>query len=596
MSSEVRTIDLNDVAALNRNSLARLLARADANGVLRAYTCPQATQRTFDLLQHVATACRFTGKYFFTDHGIPQKPSTIWETMFELADIPIKSSKGKMERKATKDEMAPLKQFFTLASNPVFMKQSSLVQAWVNTLAVLCRSLPTKEELAKAPQGVVHAPITIPNTAAPSPRPPISSVADGTNTQGGNDPSKLLSPEKKSELQLQIPDIDHHDFSIIVKVLTSDVINSETLKNGVKILQSLCLRSSNQTILAQILSESIYNVGESLRQDIVTLREETVRMLDDRRASTDEQDIPDAVVVEEEDEEEAVAQGANEGEEQAETPSKPKKVAAPSLPSVQLSAINLFTRQGCSQKVMSHLMSIVTGLKDIFVTSLELEMEADKSLSRTVSLTPGQQPQTPSADGASADIVASTTLASHIAANTKPVVQIHLDALWDEFFICLTELTKLRRGSSLVSIVKELVETFFFCHQGMKKARARDLTAQNSTAHLQASVSIDASTGQTLDDHEKRAVATSGSAARFLAFIETHQKMVNELIRKIPNALATEPFSILVHFPQFIEFRVKEEFFRQSLRRNNQEMRHNRVGIRVSRFEFAHIKIFSLLF
>ena len=281
-------------------------------------------------------------------------------------------------------------------------------------------------------------------------------------------------------------------------------------------------------------------------------------------------------------EEETIEQGANEGDDQIETPIKPKKVTVPVLPSVQLSAFNLFTRQGCSQKVMSHLMSIVTGLKDIFVTSLELEMEADKALSRTVSHTPAQQPQTPSADAASTDIVASTTLASHIAANTKPVVQIHLDALWDEFFICLTELTKLSRGSSLVAIVKELVETFFFCHQGMKKARARDLTAQNSTAHLQASMSIDATLGQALEDPDKRPT-TSGSTARFLAFIETHQKMVNELIRKIPNALATEPFSILVHFPQFLEFRVKEEFFRQSLRRNTQEMRHNRVGIRVSR-------------
>jgi E3 ubiquitin-protein ligase HUWE1 len=64
--------------------------------------------------------------------------------------------------------------------------------------------------------------------------------------------------------------------------------------------------------------------------------------------------------------------------------------------------------------------------------------------------------------------------------------------------------------------------------------------------------------------------------------------VLNELVSTNPAALNEEPYSILIKYPNVIDFQVKESYFRYRLKKKQQSSRHNRIRLHINRNLLFH--------
>lgn len=69
----------------------------------------------------------------------------------------------------------------------------------------------------------------------------------------------------------------------------------------------------------------------------------------------------------------------------------------------------------------------------------------------------------------------------------------------------------------------------------------------------------------------------------FLAFIEKHRDVLNELVKKNPARLNHVPYSLLIKHPSVLDFRVKEQYFRQRLKKKQQATRYSKIRLNINR-------------
>ncbi|KJE92552.1 Huwe1 protein [Capsaspora owczarzaki ATCC 30864] len=92
-------------------------------------------------------------------------------------------------------------------------------------------------------------------------------------------------------------------------------------------------------------------------------------------------------------------------------------------------------------------------------------------------------------------------------------------------------------------------------------ARSPHITAQTAGSPLAPSASLLARGDSVTSTHAN----LDPDSARFIAFVETHRKIINDLMHRMPWALTRGPFDVLVHLPRVLDFDNKRIFFRHKL-------------------------------
>jgi hypothetical protein len=241
--------------------------------------------------------------------------------------------------------------------------------------------------------------------------------------------------------------------------------------------------------------------------------------------------------------------------------SQPANPPPSSTAAVHLPSFALFNSPGSAQKSLLLAIQIATALSTLLnvvddraATKLPAS-QSSSTVPPSMDVTPaqtsvnGQDGQEKSGD------------------DSRPVVVLDLQELWADLHECLLELSTLGRNSTFVTVLKEAIESFFYSHRSVKpgpKIRS-SLAHQVSITHPQTPT--DALSLEELDAE----AAVPLRMSLFVSFIEAHKKLLNDLIRKTPNALLSDPFSVLVQFPQILDFRVKEDYFRHALKKQYQQ-------------------------
>jgi E3 ubiquitin-protein ligase HUWE1 len=66
--------------------------------------------------------------------------------------------------------------------------------------------------------------------------------------------------------------------------------------------------------------------------------------------------------------------------------------------------------------------------------------------------------------------------------------------------------------------------------------------------------------------------------------VDKHRWVLNELVKKDPSSLNSEPFSILLKYPTVLDFRVKERYFRYRLKKlSRSQARQPRIRLNIHR-------------
>jgi E3 ubiquitin-protein ligase HUWE1 len=84
---------------------------------------------------------------------------------------------------------------------------------------------------------------------------------------------------------------------------------------------------------------------------------------------------------------------------------------------------------------------------------------------------------------------------------------------------------------------------------------------------------------------------------RFVQFLEHHRELINEIVKKRPALLDSDPYRILTRFPMLLEFQVKAAYFRQRLGTASNRRYRGGVRLRIRRehlFEDSYQQVMRL--
>ena len=151
-----------------------------------------------------------------------------------------------------------------------------------------------------------------------------------------------------------------------------------------------------------------------------------------------------------------------------------------------------------------------------------------------------------------------------------------LEATWQGLASCLDMLQEQKHTKQMVTTLSPAIECLFVFTQitqpeGLKKP-VRDESADMGQAPVEPAANADASFSGD--------VATADG---FAGFIEKFKDVINDIIRATPAKLSSGPFSVLVQHAHILDFRVKEAYFRQQLKREAHGHRHGRFRMEVRR-------------
>eukprot|EP00050_Salpingoeca_kvevrii_P020950 m.104435 g.104435 ORF g.104435 m.104435 type:complete len:806 (-) comp9103_c4_seq1:114-2531(-) len=201
------------------------------------------------------------------------------------------------------------------------------------------------------------------------------------------------------------------------------------------------------------------------------------------------------------------------------------------------------------------------------------------------------------------------SLATSVAAG-----MLGLDSIWDALAQCLQVISPHDPLNNITGVLEKYIEAFFVAHQHVRPAPRVRKSVDNAAAASAATVTGDvaaaedapaAATSSDVDAAAAEAAPSlpsvmseetlmtpleAGSHVRplnaqeeaFIKFVEVNRAILNDMIRRQPNLLLSGPFSVLVHYPQVLEFRIKENYFRQRLKRLGQT-RSPRMHLRIRR-------------
>ena len=582
-------------------SLGRQVLRRSELGKLRAHVGPATALRAINMLSFLASSIPTIARTILSDAAMsPRGQSNFWDSLLDVLGV-IRSGKSSAK---PRELITLLTQLLHFAANPVLTSNAAMLQQYVSLLSEVCKLFPTKATTAQPTATMPSAVAGVPEQAGAQLAPPgaaatlepaagqpalVSPIA-ARSAAATRPASTAATPMKstKAASEIAIPTLDIISIGNLVAVQTSDLLSAEAAKACSGVLAVLGLVPANARAIATILDSRVNELANAVRSDLSQLCTDALALQNERRASTqglgvdDEHDAIDAMDAEEDNvfevdesirrDESGLAPPESVAEAAAAPAGSASGPASAIRPAIHLPSFALFTRTGSAQKVLLRAVQAVVLLDESFTASGA--SSAPNTATRAAS-----QSSIPATPGIRS-VGGTTSLEAAPAAPpaAAPLFALNLSALWTDLNACLVALSKLNRNTSAANVLHETIETFLHCHRNVKAPlRSKPvLVHQNSLTEPSTPSNI-------LDDSEQSDAAQS-AALLFSKFIDTHQRLINDLVRKSPALLLSQPFSVILQFPHVLEFRVKEEYFRQNFKRQHQQQRYQRVSLHLHRF------------
>ena len=575
-------------------SLARHVLRLTDAGLLKPHVGPSTALRALANLNQLVSHVPSVAKCILGEGLHPQKLSLqLWDNLFSLLGV----QRGCKPLLASRSSPV-FSQVLRLASVPVIVDSVGLLTQYVTLLAGVCQHLPTREALKQIQEASSTAPsdvaAVINATATPAPASRIASTSITPARQSSRAvtaPTSIVgTPMKiKAAAAPSIPTLDVTSVANLVAIQTSELLTADSFKLCLSVFSRLGVDAKNASLIANVLGSVIKLHAEALRRDLAGLHQEAVELQLERRASIGGNDVsdllPEEAADDEEEEDEEVFEADVSAVPEAESSAvglnssaaqpKPDQIDS-SAPrhGPQLAAFAVFGKAGCSQRTLLKAIQTAMSLQDI-LTVASLVEEANAESHDVASMGHLEARRLSS----QAEVQPQMLVGVDASADAKPVIKLALKDLWVELSHSLAALSKLGKQTATTVVLKESIEAFLFCHKNLKATQVR----ASSTAHV-GLVTHPATPSNVLSDEPQPSTSSATPLAVFSAFLELNKKTLNDLVRKSPTVLLSEPYSVLIQFPQILDFRIKEEYFRQSLKRQHQQQRYQRSSLHVSRF------------
>ncbi|CUA66624.1 E3 ubiquitin-protein ligase HUWE1 [Rhizoctonia solani] len=231
-------------------------------------------QRCLDTLGLIVQANERSPLYFLTEHELPagMKRSS-------------SSRKGKGKEKHAPQTHFPVVQLLGLLDRPNILNSPAMLDSIASLLASITKPLAS---LKSAPQ----APTTESTTAAPAPTTESaatdssSAPAPGSAEDKANDqPATKESPEETPEsiLRAHPPQIPHHNFRLIVNILTAGEVSGKTFTNTLGQIQHVSALAGARDVIASELKSKAQEYGMILYNDL----DDLAKALEEAEASKD---------------------------------------------------------------------------------------------------------------------------------------------------------------------------------------------------------------------------------------------------------------------------------------------------------------------
>jgi len=156
-----------------------------------------------------------------------------------------------------------------------------------------------------------------------------------------------------------------------------------------------------------------------------------------------------------------------------------------------------------------------------------------------------------------------------------------LATAWQCLSTCLDALLARTHTKQMVTVLSPAIECLFVYTQitqpgGVEKKLAKEDAPSSSSRSAASPEPAAVGSGEASSNLDPE-------SSSFTTFIEKFQSVINDIIRATPAKLSSGPFSILVQHAHVLDFRVKEAYFRQQLKKEAHGHRHGRFRMEVRR-------------
>ncbi|CEL60680.1 E3 ubiquitin-protein ligase HUWE1 [Rhizoctonia solani AG-1 IB] len=245
-------------------------------------------QRCLDTLGLIVQANERSSLYFLTEHELPAGMKRA-----------SSSRKGKGKEKHAPQTHFPVVQLLGLLDRPNILNSPAMLDSIASLLASISKPLaslktnpPTQAQAQTQTQTETQTPAT--ESAAPAPPPasdnaPTDSSAaptDGSTENKASDQTATKEPGEEtpeSILRTHPPQIPHHNFRLIVNILTAGEVSGKTFTNTLVQIQHVSALSGARDVIASELKSKAQEFGMILHNDL----DDLAKALEEAEASKD---------------------------------------------------------------------------------------------------------------------------------------------------------------------------------------------------------------------------------------------------------------------------------------------------------------------
>ena len=481
------------------------------------------------------------------------------------------------QKAGSQDPMTAVGILVSLLSNVVFLRSGPLMEHLLKVLATVCNGI--NGERAHAPQEQsTPARNRLPGVAVPlladmSPVPQQNSdAATPTSASGAAHASSGLAPSTSSR-----PLISRRGLESLVTIFALETCSDSAFSTARSVIEQISTDERHVTCLFDVLTACCVKHSTELSSDLALLATQASQM-----GSADKAGKADSGLVDSVDRPEAL-----------------DKLSAKASPQVAL------------LRTLKVILAVCSRLGKALVTSQKETAEQKKSqdaaaatkstaaaaASRTNDAATGSVAAN-AAEGDRMDTEASP-VAADLAAGAAESVLSDADALgtvWKQFPLsssdalatawqclstCLDALLARTHTKQMVTVLSPAIECLFVYTQitqpgGVEKKLAKEDAPSSSSRSAASPEPAAVGSGEASSNLDPE-------SSSFTTFIEKFQSVINDIIRATPAKLSSGPFSILVQHAHVLDFRVKEAYFRQQLKKEAHGHRHGRFRMEVRR-------------
>ena len=229
-------------------------------------------QRCLDTLGLIVQANERSSLYFLTEHELPAGMKR------------TSSRKGKGKEKHAPQTHFPVVQLLGLLDRPNVLNSPAMLDSIASLLATVSKPLAA---LKSTPSETPAAPTEGSTTATDAPAAESTSTATPTATTENKEPPTEAPKEPEDTIEAILrnhpPQIPHHNFRLIVNILTAGEVSGKTFTNSLLQIQHVSALPGARDVIAAELKSKAQEYGTILYNDL----DDLAKALEEAEASKD---------------------------------------------------------------------------------------------------------------------------------------------------------------------------------------------------------------------------------------------------------------------------------------------------------------------